>query len=188
MIGFINTSLYTISLNHNQLTIIHIQSSTKSFFFDCRGLARFSLSLYDWLLFYCEWLLLFEWNLMYDWMRSEFYVTTDGQSVSLSWNKAPIWGLRSYFYYCHTVACLLMWGALSDERTGLSFTIVTVPRQHSHFRVRASWDSWPYFTVWMRSDAKSKSHCEWRSVTQSILPRYLLLFDCYGLVFVGCPL
>jgi hypothetical protein len=49
--------------------------------------------------------------------------TTDGQSASLSWNKAPICGLWPDFYYCQTVAGLLMWGALSDERTGLSFTI-----------------------------------------------------------------
>jgi hypothetical protein len=28
-----------------------------------------------------------------------------------------------------------MWGALSDERTGLSFTIASDPRQRSHFRV-----------------------------------------------------
>jgi hypothetical protein len=40
-----------------------------------------------------------------------------------------------------------MWGALSDERTGLSFTIASGPRQRSHFRVRVQWDSWPYFTV-----------------------------------------
>jgi hypothetical protein len=44
---------------------------------------------------------------------SESYLTTDGQSASLSWNKAPIWGLRPYFYYRRTVAGLLMWGALS---------------------------------------------------------------------------
>jgi hypothetical protein len=43
--------------------------------------------------------------------ESETYVTTDGQSASLSWNKAPIWGLRPNFYYCKTVAGLLMWGA-----------------------------------------------------------------------------
>jgi hypothetical protein len=30
------------------------------------------------------------------------YVTTDGQSASLSWNKAPIWGLRPDLYYCQT--------------------------------------------------------------------------------------
>jgi hypothetical protein len=29
---------------------------------------------------------------------SESYITTDGQSASLSWNKAPIWGLRPDFY------------------------------------------------------------------------------------------
>jgi hypothetical protein len=42
-------------------------------------------------------------------------------SASLSWNKAHIWGLRPDLYYCWTVAGLLMWSALSDERTGLSF-------------------------------------------------------------------
>jgi hypothetical protein len=40
-----------------------------------------------------------------------------------------------------------MWGALSDERTGLSFTIAADPRQRSHSRVRVPWDSLPYFTV-----------------------------------------
>jgi hypothetical protein len=44
--------------------------------------------------------------------ESESYVTTDGQSASLSWNKAPIWGLRPDLYYCMTVAGLLIWGAL----------------------------------------------------------------------------
>jgi hypothetical protein len=46
--------------------------------------------------------------------ESESYVTTDGQSASLSWYKAPIWGLRPTFYYCQTVAGFLMWEALSD--------------------------------------------------------------------------
>jgi hypothetical protein len=50
--------------------------------------------------------------------------------------QAPIWGLRPDFYHCQTVAGLLMWGALSDERTGLLFTIAAGPRQRSHFRVR----------------------------------------------------
>jgi hypothetical protein len=42
---------------------------------------------------------------------------------------------------------LLMWGALSDERTDLSFTIAAGPSQRSHSWVRAPWDSQPYFTV-----------------------------------------
>jgi hypothetical protein len=42
-------------------------------------------------------------------------------SASPSWSKVPIWGLRPHLYYCWTVAGLLIWGALSDERTGLSF-------------------------------------------------------------------
>jgi hypothetical protein len=47
--------------------------------------------------------------------ESESHVTTDGQSASLSWNKAPIWCLRPDLYYCLTIAGLLIWGALSDE-------------------------------------------------------------------------
>jgi hypothetical protein len=46
------------------------------------------------------------------------YVTTDGQPASLSWNKAPFWGLRPDLYYWLTVAGWLILGALSDERTG----------------------------------------------------------------------
>jgi hypothetical protein len=40
-----------------------------------------------------------------------------------------------------------MRGTLSNERTGLSFTIVAGPHQLSHSQVRVMWDSWPYFTV-----------------------------------------
>jgi hypothetical protein len=58
--------------------------------------------------------------------ESESYITTDGQPASLSWNKASIWGLRADLDYCQTVAGLLMWGALSDERAGLSFAIAVV--------------------------------------------------------------
>jgi hypothetical protein len=32
-------------------------------------------------------------------LELESYVTTDGQPASLSWNKAPIWGLRTDLYY-----------------------------------------------------------------------------------------
>jgi hypothetical protein len=79
--------------------------------------------------------------------ESESYDTTDGQSASLSWNKAPTWGSRSDFYYCQTVAGLLLWGALSDERTGLSFTIAAGLRERSYSRVRVPWDLRRYFTV-----------------------------------------
>jgi hypothetical protein len=68
--------------------------------------------------------------------ESESYLTTDSQPASLSWNKAPFWGLRPDLYYCLTVAGLLIWGVLSDERPGLSFTIPAGPRQRSHFLVR----------------------------------------------------
>jgi hypothetical protein len=94
--------------------------------------------------------LLFPWNFgtqVKSIPESESYVATDGLPASLSRNKAPIWGLRPERYYCMTVAGLLIWGAPSDERTGLSIAIATGHRQRSHSRVRVPWDSQPYFTV-----------------------------------------
>jgi hypothetical protein len=42
--------------------------------------------------------------------ESQSYITTNGQLASLSWCQAPIWRPRLDFYYCQTVAGLLMWG------------------------------------------------------------------------------
>jgi hypothetical protein len=54
------------------------------------------------------------------------------------------------------------------------------------------------WTNTVKLKSKSKSHCDWRSVSQSaslgvephleLMTRYLLLFDRYGLVFLGRPL
>jgi hypothetical protein len=52
-----------------------------------------------------------------------------GQSVLAT---SPIWGPRPDFCYRQTLAGMSMWGALYDERTSLSFAIVSGPRQHSH--------------------------------------------------------
>jgi hypothetical protein len=82
-----------------------------------------------------------------NYLESESYITIHGQSTSVSWNKAPTWGLRPDFYYCLRLAGLLIWGALSDERTGLSFTIAAGSRQRSHSCFRVPRASWPYFTV-----------------------------------------
>jgi hypothetical protein len=41
--------------------------------------------------------------------ESESYVTTDGQAASLSWSKAPIWGLRPDLYYlCDSYGLVLV--------------------------------------------------------------------------------
>jgi hypothetical protein len=124
-----NTRTTIVSLNYT-LQILHIKSSL----LNCT-LATNS--------FLHSLLLLQNWTLS---SESESYITTGGQSATLSWNQAPIWSSRvRIYYYCQTIAGMLMWDALSDERTGLSFT--TEPRQRSHFRVRVPWDSWQYFTV-----------------------------------------
>jgi hypothetical protein len=61
--------------------------------------------------------------------------------------KHPSGAYDQIFITCVTVMVLFLWGALSDVRTGLSFTTAADPRQRSHSWVRVPWDSWPYFTV-----------------------------------------
>jgi hypothetical protein len=61
--------------------------------------------------------------------------------------KHPSEAYDQIFFFCQTVAGLLIWGALSDEKTGLSFTIAADPRQSSHSRVRVPCDWRPYFTA-----------------------------------------
>jgi hypothetical protein len=71
--------------------------------------------------------------------QSQSHIATDGQSVSKSsWPD---------IYYCLTVTVLFLWGALSDERTGLSFVYAAGPCQRSLSRVRVPWYSRPHFTV-----------------------------------------
>jgi hypothetical protein len=40
-----------------------------------------------------------------------------------------------------------MWVTVSDERTGLSFSIAAGSCQRNHSQIRVPWDSWPYFTI-----------------------------------------
>jgi hypothetical protein len=62
----------------------------------------------------------------------------DWQSISRSWCR---------IHYCLTVTILFLRGALSDERTGMSFVYAAGPCQPSLSRVRVPWDSRPYFTL-----------------------------------------
>jgi hypothetical protein len=79
--------------------------------------------------------------------RSQNHIETDGQSVSKSWCRALIWGSWPDSFYCLTITVLFLWGALSDERTGLSFVYAAGPCQRSLSRVQVTWNSRPYFTV-----------------------------------------
>jgi hypothetical protein len=56
-------------------------------------------------------------------------------------------GPKTRFLLLSDSSGLLMWSALFDERTSLSFTSAAEPRQRSHSRVRVPRDSWPYFTL-----------------------------------------
>jgi hypothetical protein len=60
----------------------------------------------------------------------EDHFTNDGRSVSQSvcLDVEPTLGLMTRYYFlsecsCHKFAVLFLWGALSDERTGLQFAV-----------------------------------------------------------------
>jgi hypothetical protein len=82
-----------------------------------------------------------------NWTESESYVTTDGQPASLSWNKAPIWGLPPDLYYLCDNYSLVLVGRPLWREVGSVFVCAAGPCQRSLSRVRVPWDSRPYFTV-----------------------------------------
>jgi hypothetical protein len=69
--------------------------------------------------------------------QSQSYVTTYGQSASLSWCQAPNYGRSPDLYYCQAVVRLLLCGVVSDERTGrlillLAFASAIILGSESH--------------------------------------------------------
>jgi hypothetical protein len=75
--------------------------------------------------------------------QSQNHTATDGQSVSQSVNL----GSWPDIYYFLTVTVLFLWGALSDERTGLSFVYAAGSCQRSLPRVGVPRASRPYLPV-----------------------------------------
>jgi hypothetical protein len=53
-------------------------------------------------------------------LSSQSHVTTDDQSVSMSWCQVHSGTRDQILYSVWTLLCCLCWGALSDERSGLS--------------------------------------------------------------------
>jgi hypothetical protein len=78
--------------------------------------------------------------------KSKLEWLTFGQPACLG-VKHPSGAPRPDFYYCQAAEHLFMWGAFSDERTGLSFRTAACPHQLSHSRVWVPQESWPYFTA-----------------------------------------
>jgi hypothetical protein len=79
-----------------------------------------------------------------------------------------------------------LWGALSDETTGLYFVHAAGPCQRSLSRVRVSWYSRPYFTVSATcvtcQNACSLARCPALGMARTTCKTPLLLSEC---VFIG---
>jgi hypothetical protein len=61
--------------------------------------------------------------------------------------KHPSGAYDQIFITCVTVTVFFLWGALSDERSGLSFVCAAGPCQRNLSRVWVPWDLRPYFTA-----------------------------------------
>jgi hypothetical protein len=110
-----------------------------------------------------------------------------GQSVLVS---SSIRGPRPDFSYCQTAADLLIWGAFSQERAGLSLTSAAHPCQRSHSWVREPRDSWPHLLSQSQDSLKLEGQvpvfvaamsawgqASWqRSFLATKLPAFLLLW------------
>jgi hypothetical protein len=64
--------------------------------------------------------------------------------------SSPIWSSWPDIYYCLTVTVLFLWGARSDERTGLSFVYPAGPCQSSLCRSESlgTWDHILLSQIW----------------------------------------
>jgi hypothetical protein len=120
MIEFI-CAASTITLDYNHLWQLTIGDCLRLLPFPSWTTSVFSDTVTGYVIS-CGWLILLRYKsspLLHEsrltWILILRYITTDGQSASLSWNKAPIWGLRPDFYYCLTSAVFL-YGAPSLTR------------------------------------------------------------------------
>jgi hypothetical protein len=82
-----------------------------------------------------------------------------------------------------------MWGALSDDRTGLLFTTAAGPRQHSHSCVRVPRDTRLYFIVsdsrLLQPGGPSPYICIPQGYDGPIIPQGIGFPFCYFLRFAG---
>jgi hypothetical protein len=149
-------------------------------------------------------------------MNSEYesYVTTDGQSASLFWNKGPIWGLRLDFYYCQTVCGFIYvsrslwredesvvynfcWPSPAQSFSGPSpvglVTIFYCLRFETSLFIASDYSQgygggirpWPHTGI----DEWSQSHIatDGQSVCLGVEPRLGLLTRCFFLFDSYCP-
>jgi hypothetical protein len=111
---------------------------------------------------------------------SQSHIATDGQSVSQSCYRAPIWGSWPDIYYCLTITVLLLWGALNC--TASPHYIASAPTAQkilfhycAFFRCRGNnMSTWPFPSKDCYTVACLHSCCQWVYMSQYIT-EFLLL-------------
>jgi hypothetical protein len=93
-------------------------------------------------------------NHIHGWLKSESesecYITTDGQSASVSLNKAPVWGLWPDLYYCQTVAGCGCWALSLTRGRVCRLQLLLDLASAITFWVRVLWQSWPHLLSQIR--------------------------------------
>jgi hypothetical protein len=80
--------------------------------------------------------------------QSQSYFMTGGlQPISSSWRRAPSDSRPEFLFSIEHLRSYSLYNILSEERMGLSLTIVSGSRQCIHSRIRVLWDSRPYLNV-----------------------------------------
>jgi hypothetical protein len=168
MIGFTGTSI-TVTLNYNHLLQLTIGDGLRLVQF-LPGLRASSLPLWltctndvclknpsadDYRTTESRWILVDECFYLQislqnalSWLSlSLSYITTDGQSASLSWYQTPFWGLWPDFLILSDTYWFVDMGRPLWRVDGSVFYNWCCLRQRSHSQVRVPRGSWPPFTV-----------------------------------------
>jgi hypothetical protein len=111
--------------------------------------------------------------------HTQSHITTDGQPVSQSVSQyvlvsCPFWCRWPDVCYCLTITVVPLWGALSDERSGLS-----IVRQRLHFQVICQY-IYKYLLTFQMFDIQIRVHTVYLRVARGSVVVMALCYNPEG--------